>query len=445
MLCNISVWNNIILETTTIQHAKVVVSCREYDWANTRELEPLSKKLTPRRILLGRWDLDSVREALTANNIPHPDVDVLELLRNPFLLDLYVEIADDLSDVDRSSLQTEVDLYNRYWNWRVGTERPPATREQMIRAAHWLAEQAEKERTQRFDSDAFSIEHPDGAEGLKRNSVTLSDRRGVYYRHPLLLDYAIIRRGGWLTNPDKLADLLREGSYNPFLRSSVFMMTKFSMADGEWNQVQSLLRVAAENSSSVGWIINLLDFLARSGWSVEMSGCLEGVFGALRKDKRQTYLVHLVRCFPRTQPEWCEFFLTLPEDWIAEEEGTSLHKAVSDFIESLADAEPSIQTQALLIRAGQRFEGIASNIQTKNQHEEREWTDWPTMRYIYTLGKTKNPNLIEWLLEVASLSWGRVKMACMDQVPWVADENPSAGAQLMALSLSFHEDVPETW
>jgi hypothetical protein len=183
--------------------------------------------------------------------------------------------------------------------------------------------------------------------------------------------------------------------------------------------------------------------LARNGWSKEVSECLEEVFGTLRKDKRQTYLVHLVRCFPRTQPEWCEFLLKLPEYWIAEEEGTSLHKAVSDFMESLADAKPSIQTQELLIRAGQRFERIARNIQTKK--EEKERTDWPTMRYIYTLGKTKNPNLIDWLLEVASLSWGRVKMACIDQVPWVADENPSSGAQLMALSLSFEEDVPETW
>ena len=197
------VWNNIILEATTIPKAQVIVSCREYDWANTRELEPLSKKLTPRRILLGRWDLDSVREALTANN--------------PFLLDLYVEIADDLSDVDRSSLRTEVDLYKRYWDLRVSAERPPATREQMIQAVHWLAEQAEKERMQRFDPDTFLLGHSDGAEGLKRNSVILSDRRGFYFRHPLLLDYAIIRRRRWLTNPDKLADLLREESYNPFL------------------------------------------------------------------------------------------------------------------------------------------------------------------------------------------------------------------------------------
>nr|MBC8458767.1 hypothetical protein [Deltaproteobacteria bacterium] len=363
---------------------------------------------------------------------------------NPFLLDLYVEIADDLSGVDRNSLRTEADLYSCYWDLRVGTDRPPATRRQMIQAAHWLAEQAEKERAQRFDSDTFSIEHPDGEKGLKGNSVILSDRDVVYFRHPLLLDYAIIRRRGWLANPDKLADLLREESYNPFLRSSVFMVIKFLMADSEWNQVQSLLCSTADNPS-VGWIINLLDFFARSGWSIEMSECLEGVFGVLPKDKRQTYLVSLIRCFPHNQPEWCEFLLTLPEDWIAEEEGTSLHKAVSDFMESLADAEPSIQTQALLIRAGQRFEGIACNIQTKNQNENREWTDWPTMRYIYTLGKTKNPNLIDWLLEVASLSWERVKMACMDQVPWVADENPSAGAKLMALSLSFEEDVPKTW
>jgi len=436
----VQVWNNIILETTTIPNAQIVVSCREYDWANARELEPLHKNQKPKKILLHRWELSSVREALTKNNLPHPDEDLLELLRNPFLLDLYVEIADDLSDIDRSSLQTEADLYYRYWDLRVSTERPPATVNQMIQAVHWLTAQAEKKRTQRFDHDALSIEHPDGAEGLKRNSVILSDRRGVYFRHPLILDYAIIRRRGWLTNPDKLADLLREASYNPFLRSSIFMMIRFLMAGGEWNQVQSLLCATVENPS-VGWITNLLDFLARSGWSIEMSKCLEGYFGTLPKDTRRARMTTLVSFFPSQQPEWCNFFLALPEDWIAEEEGTSLHKAVSDFMKSLVDKELSQEAQALLISAGQRLEGIVRNIQINRQREDKEWTDWPVMRYIYVLGKTKNPDLIDWLLEVASLSWERVKMECMDQVPWVADEKPSAGAQLMALSLSFPDDV----
>lgn len=439
------VWNNIILETITIQNAQVVVSCREYDWANTKELEPLRKKQKPKKILLRQWGIDSVRKALIKNNLSYPDEDVLEFLRNPFLLDLYVEIADELSGIENGSFQTEADLYNRYWNLRVSAERPPVKKEHMIRAVHWLAEQAEKEQTQRFDRDAFFIEHSYGAEGLERNSVILSNRRGVvYFRHSLLLDYAIIRHKKWLSNPDKPANLLREIPYNPFLRSSVFMVVRFLIADDDWKIVQSLLSAATENCS-VGWIINLLDLLARSGWSMEMSKCLKGILGGLSKDRRQTYLVFLVGCLTLNQPEWCELFLELPEDWISEEEGTSLHKAVSEFMESLVDSKPSTQTQELLIRAGQRLERIAHNTQTKNQKEKKEWTDWPSMRYINILGKTKNPELINWLLEVASLSWTRVKIACMDQVPWVSDVDPSAGAKLMALSLTFPEDIPEEW
>jgi len=72
----VQVWNNIILETTTIPNAQVVVSCREYDWANARELEPLRKKQKPKKVQLDLWELSSVREALATNNLLPPDEDL---------------------------------------------------------------------------------------------------------------------------------------------------------------------------------------------------------------------------------------------------------------------------------------------------------------------------------------------------------------------------------
>lgn len=199
--------------------AQVILSVRESPWREASRSEEAPSHWL--ELHLRPWSTDLVRRLVRESQRPVPTVDLLELLRTPLLLDLFLRTFPAHEPLPPGELQSRHGLIAAWWRRRILLDGDPKS----IARAHVL------ERLARKEAKGESL-HAGTEEALKDLAAEglLAIERGRYrFRHPLLRDFALQQ---WVARPGREAaalaclediqpSLVRDGALRALLEATV--------------------------------------------------------------------------------------------------------------------------------------------------------------------------------------------------------------------------------
>ncbi len=151
---------------------RVVGAMRSTTWEDARDSLPNWLEIP-----LERWNEDTIREVLGHQRVPLPAADVLELLRSPLLLDVFVRTFSGAVNLP-AGLSTRHKLLDEYFKRVLAGSHAPGRRAVLERGVAAAA------RGEQSWADAASE-----AVGLVAQGVLVNDRGRLHFRHSLLRDY----------------------------------------------------------------------------------------------------------------------------------------------------------------------------------------------------------------------------------------------------------------
>jgi hypothetical protein len=164
----------------------IVLAARATTWAQLAASGPGAKNWT--RIELSEWPETLVRDEINASQRPRITGDLIQILRTPLLLDLFLRTFGLTQEIPEG-LQTRHGILSAYWRQRVLPDDDPSSPHHSEALLLCAEEEARGVAAHRVPQGASK----DAYDKLASEGVFII-RDGAYvFRHPLLRDFAMMR------------------------------------------------------------------------------------------------------------------------------------------------------------------------------------------------------------------------------------------------------------
>ena len=234
---------DLVAEADALSNVVLVIACRDFDLRNDPDLKALAKLKTTETVEMAELDEEYVTDVLSGVGEFEIDALLLDFLRLPLHLSLFLEVHEDLPDP--SAVPTLQDLYGHYWDTKRLAVAQIVGSDQWVEVIDRIIEEMNRRETLALPETLLDEYATQIAAMVSEGVLDSSDGRVAFF-HETFFDYCFARR--FVASGAPLSEFLAAADdQGLFIRSQVRQVLSYRRAEDRTKYLDDLAYLVSAN------------------------------------------------------------------------------------------------------------------------------------------------------------------------------------------------------